>query len=161
MRPVSNRDMIQHVGAKYHKLYFKLVDFSLKPNNATAVVTASTFPESRYSNYQYVVIFQVVQPMSLLLSERKTLCANTCGQTLASQVQQVLSLPHTHHHRVASLSRVSRTMQPVSPFDLSYKISTYSLIRLPSHSSRVGKEIRSQTYTRHGRKRLPRTPGSF
>ena len=54
MRPVSNRDMIQHVGAKYYKLYFKLVDFALKSNNATAVVTASTFPESRYSNYQYV-----------------------------------------------------------------------------------------------------------
>ena len=45
---------MQHVGAKYYNLYFKLVDFALKSRNATAVVTASTFPESRYSNYQYV-----------------------------------------------------------------------------------------------------------
>ncbi len=42
----------QHVGSKYYNLYFKLVDFALKSKNATAVVTASTFPESRFSNYQ-------------------------------------------------------------------------------------------------------------
>ena len=53
MTQVSNRD-IKHVGAKYYNLYFKLVDFALKSKNATAVVTSSTFPESRYSNYQYV-----------------------------------------------------------------------------------------------------------
>lgn len=42
----------QHVGSKYYNLYFKLVDFALKSKNATAVVTASTFPESRFSSYQ-------------------------------------------------------------------------------------------------------------
>lgn len=51
---VSNGGNIKHVGAKYYNLYFKLVDFALKSKNATAVVTASTFPESRYSTYQYV-----------------------------------------------------------------------------------------------------------
>ena len=45
---------IKHVGAKYYNLYFKLVDFALKSDNATAVVTSSTFPEPRYSNYQCV-----------------------------------------------------------------------------------------------------------
>ncbi|KAF8966417.1 putative cyclopropane fatty acid synthase [Flammula alnicola] len=45
-------EMLEHVGAKYYDLYFKLVDFALKSKNATAVVTASTFPESRYSTYQ-------------------------------------------------------------------------------------------------------------
>ncbi|KAF8803927.1 cyclopropane-fatty-acyl-phospholipid synthase [Phlegmacium glaucopus] len=45
-------EMLEHVGAKYYNLYFKLVDFALKSKNATAVVTASTFPESRYSTYQ-------------------------------------------------------------------------------------------------------------
>jgi len=45
-------EMLEHVGAKYYNTYFKLVDFALKPNNATVVVTSSTFPESRYSNYQ-------------------------------------------------------------------------------------------------------------
>ncbi|KAH9483010.1 Tuberculostearic acid methyltransferase UfaA1 [Psilocybe cubensis] len=45
-------EMLEHVGSKYYNLYFKLVDFALKSKNATAVVTASTFPESRYSSYQ-------------------------------------------------------------------------------------------------------------
>ncbi|PPQ81073.1 hypothetical protein CVT25_014536 [Psilocybe cyanescens] len=45
-------EMLEHVGSKYYNLYFKLVDFALKSKNATAVVTASTFPESRYSGYQ-------------------------------------------------------------------------------------------------------------
>ncbi|TFK22195.1 putative cyclopropane fatty acid synthase [Coprinopsis marcescibilis] len=45
-------EMIEHVGPKYYNTYFKLVDFALKPQKATAVVTSSTFPESRYSSYQ-------------------------------------------------------------------------------------------------------------
>ncbi|KAF8898158.1 cyclopropane-fatty-acyl-phospholipid synthase [Gymnopilus junonius] len=45
-------EMLEHVGTKYYNLYFKLVDFALKSKNATAVVTASTFPESRFSGYQ-------------------------------------------------------------------------------------------------------------
>jgi cyclopropane-fatty-acyl-phospholipid synthase len=35
-------------------LYFKLVDFALKSSEATIVISASTFPESRYSGYQSV-----------------------------------------------------------------------------------------------------------
>ncbi|KAF7354858.1 Cyclopropane-fatty-acyl-phospholipid synthase [Mycena sanguinolenta] len=45
-------EMLEHVGAKYYNLYFKLVDFALKSSEATIVVSASTFPESRYSGYQ-------------------------------------------------------------------------------------------------------------
>lgn len=45
-------EMLEHVGSKYYNLYFKLVDFALKSKNAAAVVSASTFPESRYSGYQ-------------------------------------------------------------------------------------------------------------
>ncbi|CAA7259579.1 unnamed protein product [Cyclocybe aegerita] len=45
-------EMLEHVGAKYYNLYFKLIDFALKSKNATAVVTASTFPESKFSSYQ-------------------------------------------------------------------------------------------------------------
>ncbi|KAF4615992.1 hypothetical protein D9613_011479 [Agrocybe pediades] len=45
-------EMLEHVGAKYYNLYFKLVDFALKSKEATAVVTSSTFPESRYTDYQ-------------------------------------------------------------------------------------------------------------
>lgn len=45
-------EMIEHVGPKYYNTYFKLVDFALKPHKATAVVTSSTFPESKYSSYQ-------------------------------------------------------------------------------------------------------------
>ncbi|KAF7776777.1 hypothetical protein Agabi119p4_5170 [Agaricus bisporus var. burnettii] len=45
-------EMIEHVGAKYYNTYFKLVDFALKSRDAVAVVTSSTFPESRYTGYQ-------------------------------------------------------------------------------------------------------------
>ncbi|KJA21711.1 hypothetical protein HYPSUDRAFT_140338 [Hypholoma sublateritium FD-334 SS-4] len=45
-------EMLEHVGAKHYEHYFRLVDFALKDKKATAVVTASTFPESKFSNYQ-------------------------------------------------------------------------------------------------------------
>ncbi|KAJ7106583.1 cyclopropane-fatty-acyl-phospholipid synthase [Mycena epipterygia] len=45
-------EMLEHVGSKYYNLYFKLVDFALKSSHATVVISASTFPESRYSGYQ-------------------------------------------------------------------------------------------------------------
>jgi len=45
-------EMIEHVGPKYYNTYFKLVDYALKPRNATAVVSSSTFPEGRFSDYQ-------------------------------------------------------------------------------------------------------------
>ncbi|KAH9849100.1 cyclopropane-fatty-acyl-phospholipid synthase [Lenzites betulinus] len=45
-------EMLEHVGSKYYKRYFELVDFALKPAGATAVVTCSTFPEGRYTGYQ-------------------------------------------------------------------------------------------------------------
>ena len=43
---------LQHVGTQHYEMYFKLVDWALKDKNAAAVVTASTFPESRYRTYQ-------------------------------------------------------------------------------------------------------------
>ncbi|KAI5122125.1 hypothetical protein M0805_000773 [Coniferiporia weirii] len=45
-------EMLEHVGAKYYNTYFSLVDWALKSDNAAAVVTSSTFPESRFSSYQ-------------------------------------------------------------------------------------------------------------
>ncbi|OBZ73209.1 Tuberculostearic acid methyltransferase UfaA1 [Grifola frondosa] len=45
-------EMLEHVGSKYYKKYFELVDFALKPRDATIVVTSSTFPEGRYTGYQ-------------------------------------------------------------------------------------------------------------
>ncbi|KIL67415.1 hypothetical protein M378DRAFT_185763 [Amanita muscaria Koide BX008] len=45
-------EMLEHVGSKYYNTYFQLVDFALKSRDATAVITASTFPESRFSSYQ-------------------------------------------------------------------------------------------------------------
>lgn len=38
--------------SQHYPHYFKLVDFALKPQNATIVVSSSTFPESRYTGYQ-------------------------------------------------------------------------------------------------------------
>ncbi|KII95994.1 hypothetical protein PLICRDRAFT_48917 [Plicaturopsis crispa FD-325 SS-3] len=45
-------EMLEHVGSKYYKLYFQLVDFALKAQDSTVVVSSSTFPESRYTGYQ-------------------------------------------------------------------------------------------------------------
>ncbi|KAH9942615.1 cyclopropane-fatty-acyl-phospholipid synthase [Amylocystis lapponica] len=45
-------EMLEHVGAKHYKTYFHLVDWALKPRGATAVVSSTTFPESRYTAYQ-------------------------------------------------------------------------------------------------------------
>ncbi|KAI0299755.1 Mycolic acid cyclopropane synthetase-domain-containing protein [Multifurca ochricompacta] len=45
-------EMLEHVGPKYYKTYFKIMDKALKSTNATAVVTCSTFPELRYSGCQ-------------------------------------------------------------------------------------------------------------
>ncbi|TFK64902.1 putative cyclopropane fatty acid synthase [Pluteus cervinus] len=45
-------EMLEHVGSKHYNTYFKLVDFALKSDGATAVVSASTFPESRYTGFQ-------------------------------------------------------------------------------------------------------------
>ncbi|THH18022.1 hypothetical protein EW146_g2887 [Bondarzewia mesenterica] len=46
-------EMLEHVGSKVHySTYFKIVDWALKPSNATVVVSSSTFPESRYTGYQ-------------------------------------------------------------------------------------------------------------
>ncbi|KAF9032643.1 putative cyclopropane fatty acid synthase [Hymenopellis radicata] len=45
-------EMLEHVGSQHYARYFDLVSFALKPHGATAVVSASTFPESRYSSYQ-------------------------------------------------------------------------------------------------------------
>ncbi|CDO68537.1 hypothetical protein BN946_scf184998.g34 [Trametes cinnabarina] len=45
-------EMLEHVGSKYYRKYFELVDFALKPATATVVVTSSTFPEGRYTGFQ-------------------------------------------------------------------------------------------------------------
>ncbi|KAJ8514887.1 hypothetical protein ONZ45_g7617 [Pleurotus djamor] len=45
-------EMLEHVGSKYYNTYFKLVDFALKDQGATVVVSASTFPEAKFSGYQ-------------------------------------------------------------------------------------------------------------
>ncbi|KAL5527065.1 hypothetical protein ACEPAG_5856 [Sanghuangporus baumii] len=45
-------EMVEHVGTKHYNTYFSIIDWALKPDNATVVVTSSTFPESRFSAYQ-------------------------------------------------------------------------------------------------------------
>jgi len=45
-------EMIEHVGSKHYEHYFKIVDRALKKDTGRAVVTSSTFPEARYSQYQ-------------------------------------------------------------------------------------------------------------
>ncbi|KAI0092483.1 Mycolic acid cyclopropane synthetase-domain-containing protein, partial [Irpex rosettiformis] len=45
-------EMLEHVGSRHYNEYFSLVNYALKPSNATVVVTSSTFPESRYTGFQ-------------------------------------------------------------------------------------------------------------
>ncbi|KIY45166.1 putative cyclopropane fatty acid synthase [Fistulina hepatica ATCC 64428] len=45
-------EMLEHVGPKHYDTYFRIVDFALKPRNSTVVISASSFPESRFSAYQ-------------------------------------------------------------------------------------------------------------
>ena len=53
---------------QYYKRYFEIVDFALKPVGATAVVTCSSFPEGRYSTYQYVFPLLPLIPSPLFSS---------------------------------------------------------------------------------------------
>ena len=45
---------------KYYSTYFKTMDRALKSRNAVAVVTCSSRPELRYSEYQYVMSYYFV-----------------------------------------------------------------------------------------------------
>jgi len=51
-KPTNPLCRLQHVGTQYYETYFKLVDWALKDKNATAIVTATTFPEARYMTCQ-------------------------------------------------------------------------------------------------------------
>nr|VWP00309.1 Septin-type G domain-containing protein [Ganoderma boninense] len=57
-------EMLEHVGSKYYKKYFEIVDYALKPTAATIVVTCSTFPEGRYSNYHATVLIDAAYDAS-------------------------------------------------------------------------------------------------
>ncbi|KIJ60577.1 hypothetical protein HYDPIDRAFT_98479, partial [Hydnomerulius pinastri MD-312] len=45
-------EMIEAVGIKYLPKFFRILDWALKPDRATAVITATTQPESRFSLYR-------------------------------------------------------------------------------------------------------------
>ncbi|KIP03918.1 hypothetical protein PHLGIDRAFT_94222 [Phlebiopsis gigantea 11061_1 CR5-6] len=45
-------EMVEHVGAKYLPKYFEILDWALRPERATAVITATTTPEFRFTEYQ-------------------------------------------------------------------------------------------------------------
>ncbi|KAH9973701.1 Mycolic acid cyclopropane synthetase-domain-containing protein [Lactifluus volemus] len=45
-------EMVEHVGPKYYSTYFKTMDKALKSRDAAAVVTCTSRPELRYSEYQ-------------------------------------------------------------------------------------------------------------
>ncbi|KXN84102.1 Cyclopropane-fatty-acyl-phospholipid synthase, partial [Leucoagaricus sp. SymC.cos] len=45
-------EMIEAVGLRQYKDYFGMIDWALKKNNAAAVITATSQPEDRYTDYQ-------------------------------------------------------------------------------------------------------------
>ncbi|PBL01917.1 putative cyclopropane fatty acid synthase [Armillaria gallica] len=79
-------EMLEHVGSKHYANYFRLVSFALKPHNATAVVSASTFPESRYSSYQAEDFM------------RKYMWPNSCLPSASALIQA--ASPHFNLERV-------------------------------------------------------------
>ncbi|KAK0467776.1 cyclopropane-fatty-acyl-phospholipid synthase [Desarmillaria tabescens] len=79
-------EMLEHVGSKHYSNYFRLVSFALKPHNATAVVSASTFPESRYSSYQAEDFM------------RKYMWPNSCLPSASALIQA--ASPHFNLERV-------------------------------------------------------------
>ncbi|KAK0490444.1 cyclopropane-fatty-acyl-phospholipid synthase [Armillaria novae-zelandiae] len=79
-------EMLEHVGSKHYANYFRLVSFALKPHNATAVVSASTFPESRYSSYQAEDFM------------RKYMWPNSCLPSASALIQS--ASPHFNLERV-------------------------------------------------------------
>jgi len=50
--PLVHEKPVQHVGPEYYNAYFHLVDFALRSEDATVVITSSTLPQSRYTDYQ-------------------------------------------------------------------------------------------------------------
>lgn len=84
--PYGMRNNGSHLYSQYYKQYFKLVDRALKPTNATAVVSASTFPECRYTGYQYVSVDRSPQTYRHILMSfyraqdfmRKYMWPNSC-----------------------------------------------------------------------------------
>lgn len=48
-------EMIEAVGIKYLHDYFRVMDWALKDDRATMVITATSQPEHRYTDYQCVL----------------------------------------------------------------------------------------------------------
>jgi hypothetical protein len=105
----------KHVGSYYYGLYFKLVDWALKRRDATMVISSSTFPESRYSNYQCVPSAQNVSIAKVVIIEQKILCVATCGLTLAYQARRLLSAQCKVRRRVVSRLMLLKTTLRVCP----------------------------------------------
>lgn len=47
-------DTSKHVGFQYRHKLFEVIDWALRPDKGCVVLSATTHPESRYSEYQYV-----------------------------------------------------------------------------------------------------------
>lgn len=45
-------EMVEHVGARHHAEFFRVVDWALRPRGAGMCIVATTQPECRYSAYQ-------------------------------------------------------------------------------------------------------------
>ncbi|KAH8829939.1 cyclopropane-fatty-acyl-phospholipid synthase [Flagelloscypha sp. PMI_526] len=90
-------EMFEHVGSSHYNAYFKLVDFALKPSNATAVVSASSFPESRFTGYQAEDFMRrYMWPNSCLPSATAMITAASTGAQGRLTVQRVEN--HAAHY---------------------------------------------------------------
>ncbi|KAG5651972.1 hypothetical protein H0H81_006746, partial [Sphagnurus paluster] len=69
-------EMVEHVGLKYHDQYFKIVDWALKTERAAAVVTATTQPDWRYSEFQATDYARKYQWPNAFCPSPTALCAS-------------------------------------------------------------------------------------
>lgn len=59
------RFLLQAVGPRYMHQFFQRMDWALKPAKATMVITATSQPEFRYSEYQCVLSSQAGMPSAV------------------------------------------------------------------------------------------------
>ncbi|KZS88913.1 cyclopropane-fatty-acyl-phospholipid synthase [Sistotremastrum niveocremeum HHB9708] len=83
-------EMVEHVGSKHYNTYFKVIDWALKSEKASAVVTGTTLPEARWTAYQEEdFIRRYMWPNSSLPSPTCLITAATAASNSRLELESV------------------------------------------------------------------------
>ncbi|KAI0687980.1 cyclopropane-fatty-acyl-phospholipid synthase [Cytidiella melzeri] len=90
-------EMVEHAGAKWLPTYFKMIDWALKQERGAAVITATSMPDWRFSEYQsvdYARRYQwpnafIPSPTYLAMTADKAWRGKMCLESIED---------HTHHY---------------------------------------------------------------